>query len=199
MLRKSKSSAPTRSSTLKPTLSTPNLLPSPRHRLQTASDSNLSGGKISQRDSACLNLQPTVNERRVRRTSIATGSQRQPLHVAQAVPSPEPKVLLPAPTDSTIGRRIVEYMPELFEEVAPPIRLTGVLFTWEDPSRLDYVPLPPPPRKNFQCGRILSKPQRGPDVCSRCSSKKSFSCGSSRHEPNTGSALPTAVAYFSET
>ncbi|KAF8161800.1 hypothetical protein K438DRAFT_2025719 [Mycena galopus ATCC 62051] len=135
----------------------PTQLAWPHKRLQaglkTASDSNL----------------PSPKEVRSRRATIAAGQpdftppvsrQKRPSH-AEIQP-----------------RKIVSYMPELYDEV-DPIRVTGRFYAWDDPSWLDYVPLPPPPRKDANWGRIASKPKRGPGVCSMCTSQKSFSCGSS--------------------
>ncbi|KAJ7099315.1 hypothetical protein B0H15DRAFT_819847 [Mycena belliarum] len=196
MFRKfSKSPAPSKASASKPfpSLKTsvslsafgnrPN--PGPR-RLHTASDSNLPGNRRNAiaTDGATLAPRPggTMEESRPRRSTIATSG-----------PSPSQRMQRPAVSSKDhlfdvvipkIGTKIVEYMPELYEEV-DPIRITGQFYTWDDPSWLDYVPLHPPPRKNVKCGRVLTKPKHGPDVCSACSSKRSFSCGSFQHVPET--------------
>ncbi|KAJ7686062.1 hypothetical protein B0H17DRAFT_1137103 [Mycena rosella] len=136
--------------------------PWPRRRLQTASDSNLPASRKNAKDKgivAPLKSGGTMKESRPRRSTIVTsGPNKRP-----AVSSSKNLPVLPS--NARIGRKIVEYMPELYEEV-DPIRVTGQFYTWEDPSWLKYVPLPPAPRKNVKFGRVLSKPKQGPDVCS---------------------------------
>ncbi|KAJ6534007.1 hypothetical protein DFH09DRAFT_123022 [Mycena vulgaris] len=169
--------------------------PWPR-RLDRTSDSNLPSSRRNDTGkSPALKLVPRPNapyykERRPRRSTIAGG--QSPLRPAVSAPAltPPPSVLANA---TRINRRIVEYMPELYEDV-DPIRVTGKFYTWDDPSWLGYVPLPPPPRKNAKCGRLATKPRL--DVCSSCSAKRSFSCKSAQYEPDTptplASELPTA-------
>lgn len=70
----------------------------------------------------------------------------------------------------TLGGKIIilrEGAEPVVTEVAVerPATHDGGFYTWEDPALLNYVPLPPPPRKNVKAGRILSKPKQGPSVC----------------------------------
>ncbi|KAJ7125425.1 hypothetical protein C8R44DRAFT_138218 [Mycena epipterygia] len=160
--------------------------PWPRQRLKTASDSNLPASRRNDKANVTLAPKPggITKESRPRRSTIASSGPSQ----RPAVSSPKPLPAIPA--NARIGRKIVEYMPELYEEV-DPIRLTGRFYTWEDPSWLNYVPLPPPPRKNVKFGRILSKPKHEPGVCPTCTSKRGFSCGSSHHEPEIPAPPPS--------
>ncbi|KAJ6631353.1 hypothetical protein B0H10DRAFT_1978341 [Mycena sp. CBHHK59/15] len=64
-----------------------------------------------------------------------------------------------------LGRKILQYIPEMYDPPVKNVADNGRFYTWDDPTLLDYVPLPPPPRKDVKCGRVLSKPKRGPDVC----------------------------------
>ncbi|KAJ7023415.1 hypothetical protein C8F04DRAFT_1134752 [Mycena alexandri] len=151
--------------------------------LKTASESNLPGIRKTRKETTHLGPKPCKNavmagEVRGRRATIATSGKPDTRPAVRT-----PKLLFQIPSSKVeIGQKIVPYMPELYEEV-DPIRLNGRFYTWEDPSWLDYVPLPLPPRKNVKCGRVGSKPKYGPGVCSTCSSKRGFSCQSSRYLP----------------
>ncbi|KAJ7189003.1 hypothetical protein C8R46DRAFT_1024205 [Mycena filopes] len=164
-------------------LNAPAVVPQPlstKHRLQTAlktaSESNLAtfrkhyGKETAPKPHGNCNPGNVVmgGEVRGRRATIATSAGKPVVH-RPAVKTPSSNSLKPLPPTPTttakaeigIGQKIMAYMPELFEEV-DPIRLPGRFYTWEDPSQLDYVPLPPPPRRNVKFGRIATKPRYGP-------------------------------------
>ncbi|KAJ6497396.1 hypothetical protein C8R45DRAFT_982750 [Mycena sanguinolenta] len=151
--------------------------------LKTASDSNLPARRKSQKDVLqALAPKPSGNnpavETRGRRATIATG------HPDFVPPVPKQRYLNPVELKS---RRIVVYMPELYDEV-DPIRVAGKFYTWDDPSSLNYMPLHPPPRKSASCGRIAVKPKHDLGVCSKCSSKRTFSCARGGGTPTSFSA-----------
>ncbi|KAJ7895646.1 hypothetical protein B0H14DRAFT_2681252 [Mycena olivaceomarginata] len=146
--------------------------------LKTASDSSLPSKRIVQKDGSPLapskpnGVPYAVRVPRGRRATISNG-QPDILPTISRQKRPTPADIRP--------RKIVPYMPELYDE-ANPIRVTGRFYAWDDPSWLDYVPLPPPPRKHSDCGRIALKPKQGQGVCSMCSSLRGFSCGSTQCE-----------------
>lgn len=151
--------------------------------LKTASDSSLPSKRIVQKDGSPLapskpnGVPYAVRVPRGRRATISNGQpdilptisrQKRPTPVSYSNNFHESRASTNQTTQTQADirpRKIVPYMPELYDE-ANPIRVTGRFYAWDDPSWLDYVPLPPPPRKHSDCGRIALKPKQGQGVCS---------------------------------
>lgn len=151
--------------------------------LKTASDSSLPSKRIVQKDGSPLapskpnGVPYAVRVPRGRRATISNGQpdilptisrQKRPTPVSYSNNFHEGRASTNQTTQIQADirpRKIVPYMPELYDE-ANPIRVTGRFYAWDDPSWLDYVPLPPPPRKHSDCGRIALKPKQGQGVCS---------------------------------
>ncbi|KAK7057796.1 hypothetical protein R3P38DRAFT_3252867 [Favolaschia claudopus] len=134
----------------------------PQAKLKTASDSNLMSYKKTKKENA-TKFAPkpsgtSLKEVRSRRATISSdGLPDIAIASLKSYSINQP----PPPVKVLIQRKIVSYIPELYEEV-DPIRQEGRMYTWDNPSWLNYAPLPPPPRKKSQCGRIASKPKMGP-------------------------------------